>query len=83
MKKRIHKISICQRTSKFFKHLYPHKKLYIWQYFLMFILSELLDGQWKDQFVISAFNQVYGKEHPEAGLIVHTDQGAQFTGGNF
>lgn len=42
-----------------------------------------MDARMKDQFVISAFNQVYGKEHPEAGLIVHTDQGTQFTGGNF
>ena len=37
----------------------------------------------KDQLVIAAFNQAYGKEHPEPGLIVHTDQGAQFTSGNF
>ena len=25
----------------------------------------------------------FGKERPGLGLIVHTDQGAQFTGGNF
>ena len=31
----------------------------------------------------STFNQAHGKEHPEPGLIVHTDQGAQFTSGNF
>lgn len=37
----------------------------------------------KDQLVIAAFNQAYGKEHLETGLIVHTDQGSQFTGGNF
>ena len=37
----------------------------------------------KDQLVIAAFNQAYGKEQPEAGLIVHTDQGSQFTSRNF
>ena len=42
-----------------------------------------MDTKMKDQLVISAFNQAQGKEHPEAGLLVHTDQGAQFTGGNF
>lgn len=42
-----------------------------------------MDTKMKDQLVISAFNQAYGKEHPEVSLIVHTDQGAQFTGGNF
>ena len=42
-----------------------------------------MDTRMKDQLVIAAFNQAYGKEHPEPGLIVHTDQGAQFTSGNF
>lgn len=37
----------------------------------------------KDQIVIAAFNQAYAKEHLETGLIVYTDQGSQFTGGNF
>lgn len=37
----------------------------------------------KDTLVIDALIQAYGKEHPAAGLIVHTDQGSQFTGGNF
>ena len=37
----------------------------------------------KYQLVISAFHQTYGKEDPEAGLIVYTDQGAKFTSGNF
>lgn len=27
--------------------------------------------------------QAYGKEHPNGGLIVHTDQGSQFTSRNF
>lgn len=42
-----------------------------------------MDTKMKDQLVIAAFNQAYGKEHPESGLIVHTDQGSQFTSGNF
>ncbi len=27
--------------------------------------------------------QSYGRERPKEGLIVHTDQGSQFTSGNF
>lgn len=42
-----------------------------------------MDTKMKDQLVIAAFNQAYSKEHPESGLIVHTDQGSQFTSGNF
>ena len=37
----------------------------------------------KDTLVMDALMQAYGKEHPKPGLIVHTDQGSQFTGGNF
>jgi putative transposase len=33
--------------------------------------------------VTSAFNQAYGREHPEQGLLVHTDQGSQYTSGPF
>lgn len=73
MKKRIHKISIYQRTSKFFKHLYPHKKhtLYLAVFLDVYskrVVGWAMDARMKDQFVISAFNQVYGKEHPEAGF---------------
>jgi len=32
---------------------------------------------------IDAFLQGIGKEQPGSGLIVHTDQGSQFTGANF
>lgn len=31
----------------------------------------------------SAFNQAYGREHPEKGLLVHTDQGSQYTSQQF
>lgn len=47
------------------------------------VVGWAMDTRMKDQLVIAAFNQAYGKEHPEPGLIVHTDQGAQFTSGNF
>jgi putative transposase len=42
-----------------------------------------MDNRMKDTFVMDAFMQAYGKEHPENRLIVHTDQGSQFTGGKF
>ncbi|MCX7920539.1 MAG: IS3 family transposase [Clostridia bacterium] len=37
----------------------------------------------KDTLVMDAFMQAYGRERPNKGLIVHTDQGSQFTSGNF
>lgn len=37
----------------------------------------------KESLVIQAFLQAYGRERPREGLIVHTDQGSQYTGGNF
>lgn len=37
----------------------------------------------KDTLVMDAFMQAIGKELPEKGLIVHTDQGSQFTSSNF
>lgn len=36
-----------------------------------------------EHLVIAAFLQGVGKEQPSTGLIVHTDQGSQFTGANF
>lgn len=42
-----------------------------------------MDTKMKEHLVISAFNQAYGKEHPNSGLVVHTDQGNQFTSKNF
>ena len=37
----------------------------------------------KDQLVVDSFLQAFGKEHPEPGLIIHTDQGSQYTGTKF
>ncbi|MBU5675135.1 IS3 family transposase [Alkaliphilus sp. MSJ-5] len=42
-----------------------------------------MDRKMKDSLVMNAFMQAYGREHPDKGLIVHTDQGSQFTSGNF
>ena len=36
-----------------------------------------------EKLVMDAFLQAFGRENPGFGLIVHTDQGAQFTGGHF
>lgn len=42
-----------------------------------------MDTRMKEKLVLDAFNQAYGREHPEPGLIVHSDQGAQYTGAAF
>jgi len=42
-----------------------------------------MNTRMKEQLVIDAFLQAIGKEHPENGLVVHTDHGAQFTGADF
>lgn len=42
-----------------------------------------MDTRIKDSLVMSAFYQAVGREHPNEGLIVHTDQGAQFTSQRF
>lgn len=42
-----------------------------------------MDTRMKDQLVIDALNQAVGKEQPQPGLIIHTDQGSQYTGSRF
>jgi len=42
-----------------------------------------MERRMKESLVIQAFLQAYGREKPTAGLIVHTDQGSQYTGANF
>lgn len=37
----------------------------------------------RESLVIQAFLQAYGRERPKEGLIVHTDQGSQYTGESF
>ena len=38
-----------------------------------------MDTRIRDTLVLAAFNQAIGREHPEAGLLVHTNRGAQYT----
>lgn len=62
------------------------KRLYLAVFVDVFtrkVVGWAMDTKMKDDLVIAAFNQAYGKEHPNPGLIVHTDQGTQFTSGNF
>ncbi len=47
------------------------------------IVGWSMNRKMKDTLVMDAFLQAYGKERPIPGLIVHTDQGSQFTGGRF
>lgn len=47
------------------------------------IVGWSMDTRMKEQLVIDAFNQAFGREHPKRGLVVHTDQGAQYTGAGF
>jgi len=42
-----------------------------------------MDKKMHDTLVMNAFLQAYGKERPAAGLVVHTDQGSQYTSGRF
>jgi len=42
-----------------------------------------MERRMKENLVIQAFLQAYGREKPNEGLIVHTDQGSQYTGGSF
>ena len=37
-----------------------------------------MDTRIRDSLVLSALNQAIGREHPEKGLIVHTDRGSQY-----
>lgn len=47
------------------------------------IVGWAMSSRMKDQLVIDAFLQAYGKEQPQAGLIIHTDQGSQYTSSKF
>ena len=42
-----------------------------------------VDTRIRDTLVLAALNQAIGREHPEAGLLVHTDRGAQYTSQRF
>ena len=42
-----------------------------------------MDTRIRDSLVLSALNQAIGREHPDPGLIVHTDRGSQYTSQRF
>lgn len=42
-----------------------------------------MGNRMQDQLVTDAFNQAYLRGKPKEGLIVHTDQGYQYTGARF
>ena len=42
-----------------------------------------MDTRIRDTLVLAALNQAIGREHPEEGLLVHTDRGAQYTSQRF
>ena len=42
-----------------------------------------MDTRIRDTLVLSALNQAIGREHPEDGLLVHTDRGSQYTSQRF
>lgn len=66
----------------------PTKKGVLYLAVFLDIYSRKVSGwsmgrKMKDTLVIDAFIQAYRRERPGKGLIVHTDQGSQFTSGNF
>lgn len=66
----------------------PTKKGVLYLAVFLDIYSRKVSGwsmgrKMRETLVIDAFMQAYGKERPKTGLIVHTDQGSQFTGSNF
>ena len=42
-----------------------------------------MDTRIRDTLVLSALNQAIGREHPDPGLIIHTDRGSQYTSQRF
>ena len=47
------------------------------------IVGWSMSSRMKDQLVLDAFIQAIGKERPHKGLIIHTDQGSQYTSSRF
>jgi len=42
-----------------------------------------MDTRIRDTLVLAALNQATEQEHPEEGLLIHTDRGAQYTSQRF
>ena len=47
------------------------------------IVGWSMSSRMQDKLVIDCFLQACGKEHPQTGLIVHTDQGSQYTSSRY
>ena len=47
------------------------------------VVGWAMDTRIKDALVMSALGQAVGREHPEKGLLIHTDRGSQYTSQRF
>ena len=47
------------------------------------VVGWAMDTRIKDTLAMSALNQAVGREHPEKGLVVHTDRDSQYTSHRF
>lgn len=63
------------RTKKGFLYLAAFVDIYTRK-----VVGWSMDTRIKESIVLNAFAQACGREHPSAGLIVHTDRGSQFAG---
>lgn len=63
------------RTKKGFLYLAAFVDIYSRK-----VVGWSMDARIKESIVLNAFTQAFGREHPSAGLIVHTDRGSQFAG---
>ena len=66
------------RTKKGFLYLAVFMDLYSRK-----VVGWSMSRRIKVDLVINALKQAYDREHPPKGLVVHTDQGSQYTSGSF
>lgn len=64
------------------KHGFLYLSIFI-DIFSRKVVGWAMDTHMRDKLVISALNQAIGREHPDSGLIIHTDRGSQYTCKNF
>jgi len=64
------------------KHGFLHLAVFI-DIFSRKVVGWAMDTRIKGSLVMSALNQAIGREHPQKGLIIHTDRGAQYTSKRF
>ena len=66
----------------------PTKEGFLYLAVMLDVFSRKVTGwamgnRMTENLVMDALRQAHGKEQPEKGFIVHTDQGSQYTGRNF